>query len=84
VQVLWAQYPFDVINRIGGRAERAAREHNELLKNVIEGDAAGAMLTMRQHIETGWNELRKSLPAKTENTVKSRKSEDKSSERETL
>ncbi len=29
VQVLWAQYPFDVINRIGGRALRAAKEHNE-------------------------------------------------------
>lgn len=58
VQVLWAQYPFDVINRIGGRAVRAAEEHQELLKYVIEGDAAGAMLSMRRHIETGWNELR--------------------------
>ncbi len=57
-QVLWAQYPFDVINRIGGRALRAAEEHATLLKYLIEGDAAGAMLTMRQHIETGWYELR--------------------------
>jgi DNA-binding GntR family transcriptional regulator len=76
VQVLWAQYPFDVINRIGGRALRAAMEHHELLRNVIEGDAAGAMLTMRRHIETGWNELRDSLPpAVSENAVRSRSSE---------
>ncbi len=58
VQVLWAQYPFDVINQISGRAMRAAEEHRELLRNLIEGDVAGAMLTMRSHIETGWNELR--------------------------
>ena len=80
VQVLWAQYPFDVINRIGGRAVRAAKEHSELVKNVIEGDAVGAMLTMRQHIEAGWTELRNSMPAtKSETPVKS-----KSSEKETL
>jgi DNA-binding GntR family transcriptional regulator len=58
VQVLWAQYPFDVINKVSGRAKRAAEEHAELLKNFIEGDAGGAMLTMRRHIEAGWNELR--------------------------
>jgi len=80
VQVLWAQYPFDVINRIGGRAVRAAKEHNQLLKCIIEGDAAGAMLTMRQHIETGWHELRDSIPAS--GAEKSAKS--KSSEKETL
>jgi DNA-binding GntR family transcriptional regulator len=62
VQVLWAQYPFDVINRIDGRALRAAQEHGELLKNIIEGNAAGAMLVMRRHIETGWTELRENLP----------------------
>ena len=65
VQVLWAQYPFDVINRIGGRALRAAKEHTELLKHIIEGDTAGAILTMRRHIETGWTELRESRPPAT-------------------
>jgi DNA-binding GntR family transcriptional regulator len=58
VQVLWAQYPFEVINKVSGRAKRAAEEHAELLKNFIEGDAAGAMLTMRRHIEAGWSEFR--------------------------
>ncbi len=61
VQVLWARYPFDVINRIGGRATRAAGEHTELLRNFIEGDAGGAMLTMRRHIESGWGEFRDNL-----------------------
>lgn len=61
VQVLWARYPFDVINRVEGRASRAADEHAELLRNFIEGDAAGAMLTMRRHIESGWNEFRASV-----------------------
>ena len=61
VQVLWARYPFDVMNRISGRATRAAAEHTELLRNFIEGDASGAMLTMRRHIESGWNEFRESL-----------------------
>lgn len=61
VQVLWARYPFDVINRVEGRASRAAEEHAELLRNFIEGDAAGAMLTMRRHIESGWNEFRADL-----------------------
>jgi DNA-binding GntR family transcriptional regulator len=84
VQVLWAQYPFDVINRIGGRAVRAAKEHNELLKNVIEGDTAGAMLIMRQHIETGWTEFRNSMPARADTATKSKGSENKSSEKETL
>lgn len=61
VQVLWARYPFDVINRVEGRAGRAAEEHAELLRNFIEGDAASAMLTMRRHIESGWNEFRASV-----------------------
>lgn len=80
VQVLWAQYPFDVINRISGRALRAAKEHSELLKLIIEGDTAGAILTMRRHIETGWTELRESIPAA--NTKAPARS--KSAEKETL
>jgi DNA-binding GntR family transcriptional regulator len=80
VQVLWAQYPFDVINRISGRALRAAKEHSELLKLIIEGDTAGAILTMRRHIETGWTELRESMPpANAKAPARS-----KSAEKETL
>jgi DNA-binding GntR family transcriptional regulator len=61
VQILWARYPFDLINRIAGRAERAAAEHAELLDQMVAGDMAGAMLTTRRHIESGWAELRRSL-----------------------
>ncbi len=58
--MLWARYPFDVINRIEGRVQRAVEEHASLLRHFIEGDASGAMLSMRQHIETGWHEFRAS------------------------
>lgn len=61
VQILWARYPFDVINRIEGRADRAAAEHSELLAQMIAGDADGATLTTKRHIESGWEELRDSL-----------------------
>ena len=57
VQVLWARYPFDIINRSEGRGLRAAAEHAELLRHMIQGDAANVMLTMRHHIEQGWMEL---------------------------
>ncbi|WP_338661232.1 GntR family transcriptional regulator [Pararoseomonas sp. SCSIO 73927] len=54
VQILWARYPFDVINRVEGRAVTAVEEHEELLRAMIEGDLAGAMLALRRHIEAGW------------------------------
>jgi DNA-binding GntR family transcriptional regulator len=61
VQVLWARYPFDLINFVEGRAMRAAEEHTELINRMAEGDVAGAMLAARNHIESGWNELRISM-----------------------
>jgi DNA-binding GntR family transcriptional regulator len=61
VQILWARYPFDVINRIDGRASRAAAEHSELLAHMIAGDVTAATHTTRLHIESGWEELRESL-----------------------
>lgn len=54
VQILWARYPFDVINRVEGRALLAVEEHEALLRAMIEGDLAGAMLALRRHIEAGW------------------------------
>jgi DNA-binding GntR family transcriptional regulator len=64
VQILWARYPFDIINRLDGRAARAAQEHEELLRCVIEGDVAGAILSLRRHIEAGWGELNARLTVK--------------------
>jgi DNA-binding GntR family transcriptional regulator len=61
VQVLWARYPFDLINRIKGRVSRAAAEHNELLEAFIAADTAAAMLATRRHIESGWVELQQAV-----------------------
>jgi DNA-binding GntR family transcriptional regulator len=63
VQILWARYPFDLINRLKGRVSRAAHEHDELFEAMAAGDVAGAMLATRQHIESGWQELRDSVAA---------------------
>lgn len=61
VQILWARYPFDLINRLKGRVSRAAEEHDDVLAAMIASDSAAAMLATRQHIEAGWLELRASV-----------------------
>jgi len=58
VQILWARYPFDLINAVGGRGQDAAREHDAILRALTEGDASAAMLAMREHIESGWGVLK--------------------------
>ena len=58
VQVLWARYPFDLINNVQGRVESSANEHAELLRNLVEGDAVNALLSLRRHIDQGWLTLR--------------------------
>lgn len=63
VQILWARYPFDLINSLSGRVSRAAEEHEELMNAVIRSDSAAAMLATRRHIESGWLELQKSVAA---------------------
>ena len=61
VQVLWAKYPFDLINLIGGRAGRAAAEHHRLLKAIKAGDKKAVMNAVREHLEGGWRELQSHL-----------------------
>ncbi len=63
VQILWARYPFDLINRLSGRVSRAATEHDDLLHAFIAGDVSAAILATRQHIEAGWRELRDAVEA---------------------
>lgn len=58
VQILWARYPFDLINAVQGRGSHAAEEHEEILKALTEGDASAAQLAMRKHIESGWDVLK--------------------------
>lgn len=61
VQILWARYPFDLINQVEGRVSRAADEHDDMLAALIAGDTAAAMLATRQHIEAGFQELAESV-----------------------
>ncbi len=63
VKILWAKYPFDVINKLGGRTDRAVQEHRLLLRHVAARNADKAVLAIRTHIEKGWAELRKHLQA---------------------
>ena len=38
VQILWARYPFDLINAVEGRGKDAAKEHDEILQALLDGD----------------------------------------------
>lgn len=58
VQILWARYPFDLINAVEGRGKDAVKEHDEILGALTTGDASAAMLAMRKHIESGWSILK--------------------------
>jgi DNA-binding GntR family transcriptional regulator len=60
VQILWARYPFDLINAVEGRGKEAAKEHDEILRALLDGDISAAMLAMRKHIESGWAVLKSS------------------------
>jgi DNA-binding GntR family transcriptional regulator len=62
VQILWARYPFDLINAVEGRGKDAAKEHDEILRALLDGDASSAMLAMRRHIESGWSLLKAARP----------------------
>jgi DNA-binding GntR family transcriptional regulator len=57
VQILWARYPFDLINAVHGRGGDAAQEHEAILLALTGGDAAAAILAMRHHIESGFGVL---------------------------
>ncbi len=58
VQILWARYPFDLINAATGRGDQAVEEHKEILDAFTARDTSAAMLAMRNHIESGWDVLK--------------------------
>lgn len=58
VQILWARYPFDVINAASGRGADAIKEHDEILDALTSNDASAVVLAMRRHIESGWTVLK--------------------------
>ncbi len=69
VQILWARYPFDLINAASGRGDRAVEEHEDILNALMARDTSAAMLAMRNHIESGWDVLKteaEANPAPTE------------------
>jgi DNA-binding GntR family transcriptional regulator len=57
-QILWARYPFDIINAAENRGQEAVHEHDEILQALASGDVTAAMLAMRKHIESGWSVLK--------------------------
>ncbi|MEQ5813870.1 GntR family transcriptional regulator [Marinobacter sp. NFXS11] len=61
VQILWARYPFDLINMSSGRSDRAIEEHEEILQAICARDASAAVFAMRKHIESGWEVLKASV-----------------------
>jgi len=63
VQVLWAKYPFDIINQIGGRVGRASTEHARIIDAVVSRNEEAAAVATRQHIQAGWDELKAALAA---------------------
>jgi DNA-binding GntR family transcriptional regulator len=70
VQVLWAKYPFDLINLIGGRPGRAATEHRRLLKAIKSGNKTAVVTALREHIDTGWRELKSQIEKEPPATAK--------------
>jgi len=65
VQTLWAKYPFDLINLISGRPERAVAEHAEILEALLTGDRVAVAAAVRQHVMYGWQELQSALDRDT-------------------
>jgi len=62
VQILWARYPFDIINALENRGGEAVKEHDEILQTLASGDVTAAIFSMRKHIESGWVRLKEAQP----------------------
>ncbi len=62
VNILWAKYPFDLINRVEGRIHHAAREHAEIIQALCAADRPRLLMALRGHILAGWEEFRRSQP----------------------
>ncbi len=58
VRILWARYPFDLINKVESRIGRASSEHREMLGAIIARDEAAMLSALRTHIRAGWDEFK--------------------------
>lgn len=59
-RILWARYPFDLINKLENRVDRASQEHREMLEAIIARDEAAMLSALRTHIYAGWEEFKAS------------------------
>lgn len=57
VRVLWAKYPFTSQDKNVARNEQVRTEHDFFLQKAAEGDHAGAVEAMVDHIQSGWRQL---------------------------
>ncbi|QDY71382.1 GntR family transcriptional regulator [Qingshengfaniella alkalisoli] len=60
VRALWARYPFDLINRLDNRIDRASQEHRDMLNAVISRDETAFLQALRSHIRSAWDEFKAS------------------------
>ncbi|GGE51633.1 GntR family transcriptional regulator [Primorskyibacter flagellatus] len=60
VRTLWARFPFDLINKLDHRIDRASQEHREMLSALISRDEAAFLQALRTHIRAGWDEFKTS------------------------
>ncbi|TMV08350.1 GntR family transcriptional regulator [Arenibacterium halophilum] len=60
VRTLWARYPFDLINKLDNRIDRASQEHREMLSALIARDEAAFLQALRSHIRSAWDEFKSS------------------------
>lgn len=65
VQILWARYPFDIINAADGRGSKAVQEHEDILQALASSDPVASIVAMRHHIESGWDLLKTDHAATT-------------------
>jgi DNA-binding GntR family transcriptional regulator len=63
VRILWARYPFDLINKLENRIDRASAEHREMLTAIIVRDEAAILAALRVHIRAGWDEFKANYSA---------------------
>jgi DNA-binding GntR family transcriptional regulator len=61
VRILWARYPFDLINRIEGRIDVTAKEHAAIVRALVTRDEVGLLQAMSEHIHSGWSQLKAHL-----------------------
>ncbi|MCM8737681.1 GntR family transcriptional regulator [Azospirillum sp. A1-3] len=61
VRTLWARYPFDLINKVEHRIDRASDEHQDMMQAILARDEGALLVALRTHIRSGWEEFKASV-----------------------